>query len=187
MWNDAWKWILNHYIYNALVLIAVVIIVLNFLKRINVSGLVQSFLSRYKKIKIGAGGIELERKEEGSAEKDKQQDGILAAIKEELAKINNRLDIQYKYIREAAIQAGVSVVWSGAKAPFVEIIRAALLNIYLGENGNLRKRLVSVIMEEGKSGVSLYNSILNEFIKEKNNNLSPHFNKTIKWVEDQIG
>jgi len=187
MWNQIWEWAINHYIYNAAVVLAVVVFIVNFLKHVLKSKLIHGFLSKYKKIKVGASGIELERNEEKDSEKDIQQDSILSAIKDELKNINTRLDSHYKYIKEAAIQAGVSVVWSGTKAPFVETIKAAFLNIKLEQNGNLIDRLVQLIMEGGKNGVYLYKSLLNDFMnKDENKNLSPYFKETMKTIEKKI-
>jgi len=164
----------------------VLIIFANFLYRHNFF----SGLGKYKKIKVGAGGIELEHKDEGDTEKDKQQDSIINDIKTELEAIKNRLDIHYAFIRDAVVQSGIGVVWSGAKAPFKEIIWAGLNNIKLGENGNLIPRLVAVIMQQGDGGISLYHSELNKFIKDNftkpKKEIPEHFREVVKEIEKHI-
>jgi hypothetical protein len=183
LWDKIWEWAINHYAYNAGVSVAVIIIIFNFLNRLKVF---QGF-SKFKKIKIGAGGLELEHKEEGDSEKDKQQDGVINDIKNELKDINKRLDAQYMYLRETAVQSGIGVVWSGTQAPFEEAIWAALNNIKLGQNGNLITRVVEIVMLEGKNGVKNYRSVLNKFINDdRNKNLSDHFYETIKAIEREI-
>lgn len=182
MWDDAWKWVIDHHLYNTAVLLFIVGFVINALLRLKG---VQKFLGKYKKLKVGAAGIELELKD-GDSEKDLQQDGILNYIKDELKKIIGRLDVHYGYIKEAAIQAGNSVVWSDKGAPFVEVIKAGLLNIKLGANGNLKHRMVEVIVGFGKEGIPIYRSILNEFIKNSKGTLSAQFYETIEWIDQRL-
>jgi hypothetical protein len=143
-------------------------------------------LGRYKTIEVGKNGLKLEHKDEGNSEKDKQQDNALSVILSKLDQINQRLDKQYQYIREAAVKAGVSVVWSGSKAPFVETIKAGLDNIKLGENGGLIERMGIVIMEQGPNGRELFGSLLNEYIKANKGCLSDHFFAQIKNIKAKI-
>jgi len=182
MWMNFWQWIIDHYIYNAAVLLFIIGFILYYF--LNLKS-VRRFFSKLKRFKFGAAGVEVELKDE-NGEKDAEQDAVLVQIKDELKKVNQRLDTHYKYIKEAAIQAGISVVWSDVGAPFVEVIRAALLNIKLGANGNLRDRLAEVIKGLGKDGVSIYKSLLNEFIKNSDGKLSEHFYETINWIDKEL-
>jgi len=98
--------------------------------------------------------------------------------------VDKRLDKQYEFIRETAIQSGVAVVWATAGVPMVELFRAALLNIKLGANGNLREELVKVIMKN--NGISVWKSVLSAYKRENGNKMSDHFNETIEWIEKRI-
>jgi predicted transcriptional regulator len=189
MWDNVWEWLINHYIYNAAVSIGVITIIAYVFKRVFGSRFIHGILGRYKTIEVGKNGLKLEHKDEGNSEKDKQQDNALSVILSKLDQINQRLDRQYQYIREAAIKAGVSVVWSGVRAPFVEVIKAGLDNIRLGENGNLIKRIPKVIMEHGPGGIELFDSLLNDYIKESKEKgliLSDHFYAQIKAIKEKV-
>jgi predicted Holliday junction resolvase-like endonuclease len=101
--------------------------------------------------------------------------------------IEIRLNKRYEYIREAALQSGIAVVWS-SESPFIELVRAALLNIRLGANGNLRNKLLQSIMKE-PNGRKIYQSVLSAYInerKERKENIDDHFYKTIEWIEKRI-
>jgi Sec-independent protein translocase protein TatA len=180
MWHDIWEWILNNYIYNTAVVIAVISIIVNALKRIN--PVLQRFLSRYKKIKVGATGFELESKEEINTEKDKQQDNILVSIKNELRTINSRLDKQYEYIKEAALKSNAALVFAN-KVPPVEFYDAAFMSIYLGANGHIVSRVKEKNMEE-KGNLSIYKSELAKFRKE-HRIVSEEFKASIKEIYDE--
>ncbi|MDR2731411.1 MAG: hypothetical protein LBB81_11015 [Treponema sp.] len=178
MWDQFWELAINHYIFHALVAVAGIIIVLRPLK-------LQAFLEKYKKVKAGPAGIELETKDEPNTAKDAEQDGIIKAVQDSMNVINQRLDAQYLYVKNAVIQAGVSVVW-GNKAPFVEVIKAGLLNIKLGENGNLKERMIEVIMGLD-NGVEIYRSLVNEFIKaNKEVNTNDFFKETMEWINRRL-
>jgi len=180
MWSNAWNWISEHYIYNAAVLLFIIVYSLNAV--LKMQG-VRKFFSRFKKVKIGA--LEMELKDSDN-EKDIQQDSALLILRGELQEIKKRLDKHYKYIKEAAIQAGNSVVWSDTGVPYVEVIKAGLLNINLGANGNLKKRMVEVIKGFGKEGAPIYRSLLNEFVKNSEVKISEHFNETINWIDAEL-
>jgi len=194
MWKEFWGWVTDQYIYNTVVTVAVIIIIVNYLKRHKTIQRLGAWFGRwvnkYKKIKVGSGGVELERHDEHDSEKDRQQDEILDSIREEIKKINKRLDVQYGFIREAVVNAGVAVVWAGTKPPFEEAIWAALNNIKLGENGNLVTRVPTIVMEEGKNGVTNYRSVLNRFIKENftkpEKPIPEHFTDTTAEIDKHI-
>jgi len=182
-WDLLWTWLLEHHIYNTAVLGFIIGFIINAVLKLKG---VQKLLCKVKKIKAGA--VEVEMKD-GDSEKDIQQDGLLGDLKKELCEIKKRLDVHYGYIKEAAIKAGVSVVWSDVGAPFVEVINSGLQNANLGGNGNLRPRMVEVIMGLGKGGISIYRSLLNDFINKKKKNeeqLTPEFWETVKWIDNEI-
>jgi hypothetical protein len=107
-------------------------------------------------------------------------------ITKRLDKTEKRLDAQYRYIREAAVQSSVAVAW-GEKAPFVEVIRAILMGVKLGTNGNMRERLIEVIMGM-KDGKSLFESVLNIYRKDNPDTAqNKYFNDTIDWVYRRLG
>lgn len=97
--------------------------------------------------------------------------------------IDKRLDAQYKFIRGAVVNAGIAVGW-GDKAPFVEVVKAILLNLWLRENGNTRDRLVEVVAGM-RGGMQLFNSILGEFCKE---HAEPNdgFWNDIHYIHDKV-
>jgi hypothetical protein len=179
MWDIVWDWILKHHIYNAAVVIAVFVIVGNFLKKI--SPVLHGFLGKYKKIEIGAGGFKLEHKEEGDTEKDKQQDNILVSIKNELRTINSRLDKQYEYIKEAALKSNAALVFT-ENVPPVEFYDAAFMSLYLGANGNTIERVKKMNVKE-KGNLSVYKSELAKFRKE-HKIVSEEFKASIKEIYD---
>jgi len=181
MWGDVWDWICKHYIYNAAVLLFIIVYIFNAISKTKGA---RKILGRFKKVKFGA--LEMELKD-GDAEKDVQQDSAISVLEKELVEIRKRLDIQYQFIREAAIQAGNSVVWSGTGAPYMEVIKAGIFNISLGVNGNLKYKLLDAIIGFGKEGIPIYRSILNDFIKNANKEkLSAYFYETIKWIDDHL-
>jgi molecular chaperone DnaK (HSP70) len=100
----------------------------------------------------------------------------IGRVDKKLEEIEQRLDMQYRYIKDATITAGVSVAW-GEKAPFVEVVKAILLNLKLGANGNTEERLKEVIMGM-PNGLQLFRSIFNDFIK--NNKVSAEFHQVIE-------
>jgi molecular chaperone GrpE (heat shock protein) len=182
MWNIFWEWTINHHIYNAVVILSVIIIITNFLAKISETGWVQRFLNKYKNIEIGKGGIKLERKDEGYSEKDKQQDNALISIKDELENINNRLDRQYQYIKETALKSCIGVIWS-ENVPIVEFLDAAFLYLKLDGNGNTIRRVVKMVMKH--DAVETYRSELSKFRKE-NENLSKHFSDSITEINKEL-
>jgi len=183
MWDKAWEFAIQHHFYQTIVLLFIIGFVLNMVLK---SKLVQSWSSKITRFKIGAGGVEVERKHEDS-EKDKQQDSIVNQIISRLDNIEKRLNSQYEFIRNAVIQSGIGIIWSGSKpVPFVEVVNAALLNISLGANGNQRKRLLSVIMEHGEHGVTDFTSLKEKFISENENRLTQYFYDTMAWLDRQL-
>jgi len=127
------------------------------------------------------------QKKDGSrplAKKPKVKNIHLVKIFTRLDEIEKRLDSQYEFIREAVLKSGVAVVW-GQGVPFVELVEAALLNILLGANGNMREKLVVAIMKE-PNGRIIYQSILNSFIRKHEKQINSHFKETIAWIEKRI-
>lgn len=98
--------------------------------------------------------------------------------------VDRRLDAQYEYIREAALQSGIAVVWTPG-VPIIELFKAALLNIKLGANGNLREKLVEIIVKN-PNGITIWKSVLSAYRKEHGNKMGDHFNETIEWIEKRI-
>jgi hypothetical protein len=103
---------------------------------------------------------------------------------ERFDKIDKRLDKQYQFIRGAVVNSGIAVGWAN-QAPFPEVVRAIVLNLWLHENGNTRDRLVDVVAGM-KNGVSLFNSILNDFMQEHRNEPNEKFWADIKYVQDRV-
>jgi len=98
-----------------------------------------------------------------------------------------RQNIQYEYIRDAALQASIAIVWNDS-IPFIERLRAAFLSFKLGANGNLRNKLVKIIIAE-PNGVTTFRSEVNTYIRDHEKNkkiLIPHFYQTIEWIDKQI-
>jgi len=186
MWVKVWKLAIDYYVFHSLVVVAVFIIIIRPERIKRFFEQIRKFLGKYKKIKAGPAGIELELKDEKNHAKDIEQDESIKIILEELEQINLRLDKHYKYIKEAAVMAANSNVWSDTGVPFVEVIRAGLLNANLGANGNLRPRMVEVIKGFGKEGISVYRSLLNEFIKNNEGKLSSYFYETTAWIEKEL-
>jgi len=119
-----------------------------------------------------------------SAKKPEVKNVHLVKIFTRLDEIEKRLDAQYEFIREAVLKSGVAVVW-GQGVPFVELVEAALMNIMLGANGNMREKLVGAIMKE-PNGRVIYQSVLNSFIRKHEKNINSHFKETIAWIEKRI-
>jgi len=183
MWDKIWDFAIQHYFYQTIVLLFVVGFGLNFILK---SKIVQGWTGKVTRFKIGVGGVEVERKHEDS-EKDKQQDSTVDQILNRLDQIEKRLDSQYGFIKNAVIQSGIGIIWSGSKpVPFVEVVNAALLNISLGTNGNQRKQLLSVIMEHGVHGITDFTSLKEKFIKENKERLDSYFYDTMAWLEKQL-
>ena len=129
------------------------------------SDVIKDFVDKLKKIE--------DFNEKDLIERKKRQD-----------EVDKRLDKQNEFIRETAIQSGVAVVWATAGVPMIELFRAALLNIKLGANGNLREELVKVIIKN--NGISVWKSVLSAYKRENGNVMSEHFNETIDWIEKRI-
>jgi hypothetical protein len=183
MWDKIWEFAIQHHFYQTIVLLYIIGFVLNIILK---SKIIQGWSGKVTRFKIGAGGVEVERKQEDS-EKDKQQDGIVNQILVRLGDIEKRLDSQYGFIKNAVIQSGIGIIWSGAKPPpFVEVANAALLNILLGANGNQRKRLLSVILEHGEHGITDFTSLKEKFINENKNRLDQYFYDTMAWLDKQL-
>jgi len=140
-----------------------------------------------------------DHKEEGH--KDDQQDDSIKNLVDKLSKIeaflekdaidrkkrqdevDKRIEKHYEYIKEAALQSGTAVVWTPG-VPFLELLKAAVLNIKLGANGNLRTKLVEAIIKE-PNGIVTWKSFLSTYVRE-HGPMSKHFNETIEWVEKRI-
>jgi len=210
-WDQFWEWAIQHHIYYAVVSLAVILIIAVSLFKVLplVNSLLMAvfkYLGSFKKFKVGAGGVEVERHNEQGTEKAapaippeieeydrRKMDKVLVEVIKRLDAIENcintiqqRMNAQYKYLRETTIQSGVSVVWAGAKPPFMEVVKAALTNIMLGENGNLVKRMKKVIMEDGPGGIERFESILNIYIKENKEKLTDHFYNVVAQIKQGI-
>jgi len=210
-WDWFWEWAIQHHIYYAVVSVAVIVIIGFAL--VKTLPLIQTFLmavlkylGSFKKFKVGAGGVEVERHNENSTEHTqstipseieeydrRKHDKVMVEVIKRLDTIEQcingmqqRMNAQYKYLRETTIQSGVSVVWAGAKPPFMEVCKAALTNIMLGENGNLVKRMKKVIIEDGPGGIERFESILNNYIKENKDKLTDHFHNVVAQIKQGL-
>jgi len=90
----------------------------------------------------------------------------------------------YEYIKEASIKAGIAVVWTQG-VPLIELFEAAISNIRMGANGNLKEKLVEAIIH-APDGVSIWKSVLGNYLREHGHNVSEHFSNTIEWIEKRI-
>jgi len=154
-------------------------------------------LQSFNEIKLGKFELKKNLKD---LERDQKQDDTLDKlvlivttlehrlddIDKHLLRLDKRSDAQYDYTKNAAINAANGVVWSDKGAPFLEVIKAGLLNIMLGQNGNLIDRMVDVIMGFGNKGVETYRSTLNEFIDKNRSKLDSYFWDSIKRLEAKI-
>jgi len=145
-------------------------------------------LKDFSNIKIGKGGVELNRSDEYKKLLDFAE-GFTASQKTlegRITEIDDVLKYHYRFIRNAVVQSGIGVAWSDKGAPFDETVRALLMNISLGENGNHENRLVEVVMGKGKGGVEDYRSKLNEFIKENKDRLDGRFYEAVERVGKRL-
>lgn len=181
----------------AVVLVAVVIIGLIILVKMRP-------LQGFDQIKYGK--LELKKAPEDT-ERDKLQDEALNALlasaeqlkarfdtmdsrlngmDSRLNGMDSRSDIQYQFIREAAVAAHQSVVWGDKSPPFLEVVRGGLLLAMLEQNGNLIGRMVEVVMGRGREGVKDYRNELSLFINNHKDKLTDRFYKTIDAIEKEI-
>jgi hypothetical protein len=143
MWDQIWQFAIGHYIFHTLIIVAVAVIIFH-------PERAQRFFGRYKKIKAGPNGIELEAKDESGntgikdIEQDKEIESILGKLKniesliekdaierkKRQEEVDYRLDKQYEFIREAALKSCVANIW-GDKVPLIEFLDAALLSKHL--------------------------------------------------------
>jgi hypothetical protein len=82
------------------------------------------------------------------------------------------------------MQASVAIVWND-NIPFVERLKAAFLSIKLGANGNLREKLVKIIIQE-PNGVVTYKSELSSYLRANEKSITPHFRETIGQIDKKI-
>ena len=68
--------------------------------------------------------------------------------------------------------------------PFLEMLKAALLNIRLGANGNLTNKLLEAILKE-PNGITTWKSFISAYVRE-HSPMSSHFIETIDWIEKRI-
>jgi len=147
------------------------------------------------------GSFELHASDEDS-QKDTQQDTLIKNLDEKVQKIeaflekdsierkkrqdevDRRLDEHYQYIKEASIKSGIAVVWTQG-VPLVELFEAAISNIRLGANGNLKEKLVEAIMH-AENGKTIWKSVLGNYLREHGHKTSEHFSNTIDWIEKRI-
>jgi len=193
MWNEIWRFIYGNYIFHTLVLLAMVYLVF-FPERLG-----RAF-RRVKKIK--AGSFELQTADDEVDQKDSQQDDLIKNLSEKVLKIeafleadsverkkrqeevDRRLDAHYEYIKEASIKSGIAVVWTQG-VPLVELFEAAISNIKLGANGNLKEKLLAAIIH-AQDGRSIWKSVLGNYLREHGHNVSERFSNTIDWIEKRI-
>lgn len=97
--------------------------------------------------------------------------------------VDGRLDKHYEYIKEAALQSGIAVIWTD-KAPLLELFKASLLSIRLGANGNIKEKLLEVIIKN-PNGKTLWKSVLSAY-KRDHGDMGEHFKETINWIEKRL-
>jgi len=154
-------------------------------------------LKDFDQIKMG----KLELKRSGAdVERDKQQDEALnklLTLTDELKNrlddmhtridgMGKRLDIQYTFIKKAAVAANQGVLWGDKSPPFQEVINGGLMLIMLGQNGNVVTRMRECIMGFGIMGVETYQSELNKFRNEYKEKLDAHFEQQIEAIKKGI-
>jgi len=182
MWDNFWEFLIKHYVFHTVIVVGVIFLI----------------FGKYASIRIGKNGLEVEKNKSG--ERDDLQDDTLAAISSKIDGVEKRLDgiddrldgmnkqinSQYQLSRNAAIQAANGVVWGDKSPPFMEVIKAGLLNMMLHQNGNLIPRMKEVIIGFGDKGIQIYKSILNEFINNNTEKLDDHFYKCIEEIKAGI-
>jgi len=192
MWNNIWTFIYTNYIFHTLVILSMVYLII-FPERLG-----RAF-GKFKKMKVGS--FELHASDEDS-QKDTQQDTLIKNLDEKVQKIetflendsierkkrqdevDRRLDEHYQYIKEASIKSGIAVVWTQG-VPLVELFEAAISNIRLGANGNLKEKLFEAIMH-AENGKTIWKSVLGNYLREHGHEVSEHFSNTIDWIEKRI-
>jgi hypothetical protein len=178
MWDKFWVWVDAHYIYQTVVLVFI-------------TGFVLFKIFGITRFKFGRDGIEVERLGKDAVSKaildkvKKLEDGF-ESLARRVDEIDGVLKSHYQFIRNAVVQSGIGVAWSDKGAPFDETVKAILMNISLGENGNHKDRLKEVIIGKGEGGVKDYRSKLNEFVKENKNRLDGHFYKVIDEIDREV-
>jgi len=196
MWTDIWNFLYGNYIFHTFVIIAMVYLIF-FPNRLG--KMLDRVFRRFKIIK--AGKLELQTSDE-NGQKDIQQDNIIKSLNDKVAKIEHflendaierkrrqdevdkRLDAHYEYIREASIKAGIAVVWTEG-VPLIELYNAAISNIRLGANGNLKEKLAEAIIH-APDGRAIWKSVLGSYLMEHKHNVSEYFINTIDWIEKRI-
>jgi hypothetical protein len=165
------KWLTNKDLDNAPSLVVVIIVVCVVIFETTV--LAKMFLP-----------IWLQKKGDSEPVKKPVAKNNLIKIMERLGEIDKRLDAHYGFIKESALQSGVALLCS-QDAPFVSLVKGALLNIKLGANGNVREKLVQAIIKE-PNGRELYQSILSDYMMQYGKTVGEHFIKTIDWIEKRL-
>lgn len=89
----------------------------------------------------------------------------------------------YQNQQRVIIQTSIGILW-GDKAPFIEVVRAGLLALRAGANGNIRERLLEVIIGYGDKGRELYNTLCNEFVKKEGMTLE--LKEGLEWLDKRL-
>jgi hypothetical protein len=165
------KWLTNKDLDNAPSLVVVIIVVCVVIFETTV--LAKMFLP-----------VWLQKKDDSEPVKKPLAKNNLVKILERLGEIDKRLDAHYEFIKESALRSGIAILCS-QDPPFVELVNAALLNIKLGANGNIRGKLANAIIKE-PNGREIYQSILSAYMKEYGKTIGDHFIKTIDWIEKRL-
>jgi len=177
MWNEFWTWVSTHYVYQSVVLLFIVLYLL--FKVFDVT-----------KFHIGKDGVSFERSKRQKIDIGAEIIVRLGKVEERLDKIDVKLDETYGLACDAVVQSGIGVGWSDKGAPYDETVRALLINLSLGENGNHEERLIDVIMGKKEEGIKDYLSKLNDFKKEnkqRKRELDAHFYDAIGRVNKRLG
>jgi len=172
-WQEFWQWAISNYLYQAIVLLFVI-------------GFCLFKLLQTTKFSIGKGGLTVERNSKDLVVIVNKILDEVEDLRSRVIKIENTLQIHYGYIRNAVVQSGIGVGWSDKGAPYDETVKALLMNLSLGENGNHESRLVDVVIGRGKEGIRDFNSKLNDFIRANKDRLDDRFYESIRNVSMRL-
>jgi hypothetical protein len=141
MWDEIWKWMTDRYIYNALVVLGVIVLI--FSPR-RLGGL----FGKLKKIKAGVGGIELEAQDHSidpntPCPYTKSQNIVFAAIREingKFDKLANEVNENYRILKNVYVDQQKQMFYDRDQ-PSVERLAGGLNYVSNGGNGDTRPKI----------------------------------------------
>jgi len=148
----------------------------------------------YSSVKLGAGGLELQRSSEDVEKYQKLLDFAegfnqrLDQLTSEIKGVTERADAQYRFIKKATVAANVGVLWGDKAPPYPEVINGGFMLLMLGQDGNVVNRMVECIMGLKDQGKEIYRRELNKFREEYREQLkdNQHFHAHIEKIEREI-